>query len=116
MAVSQDYGNRHIMRSSSLSIPGALFCTLLAACSSVQWERPGTDAASADRDLRQCEAQAKAYGRRSSGMDQPSVIVSPRGEVGVAVPPAVARSDPAAEYDALKVCMQDKGYRQRPAP
>ena len=91
---------------------------LLAACSGLQWERANTDTATVDEDLQRCELQAMAYGRRSSGtMDQPAVIVSPRGEVGVAVSPSVVWNiDPAAQYDALIACMRDKGYRQRAIP
>lgn len=98
---------------------GALLCALLASCASVHWERAGTDAATADQDLRHCELQAKAYGREAAAIkqEQPAVIVSPKGEAGVAVPaPGAAHSDVAAEYEALRSCMRGKGYRQRPGP
>ena len=102
------------------TILGALATAYLAACSALEWQRPNTDAAIASQDLQQCELQAKAYGRRlvSSGMSsKPTVSVSPRGEVGVAIsPPAVAAADVSAEYDFLRSCMWNKGYEQRAIP
>ncbi len=95
----------------------ALFCWL-AACTSLQWERAGTDAVTADEDLRQCEQFAKDSARRSPGTrEQPAVVVSGRGEVGVTLPSTPApRSDPVVEYDALTACMRGKGYRQGSRP
>jgi hypothetical protein len=86
----------------------------MTACARVQWQRPGTDAAVLDRDLQQCEEQARVHAARlAAAGDKPAVIVSPRGQAGVVQSPHVApASDPAAQYDALRSCMRARGYRE----
>ena len=95
-----------------------LALVLVIACTSSQWQRPDTDAAVLDADMRQCEREANAYARQlaSSGVgDKPAVAVTPRGEAGVIRSPhVVPPSDPVAQSDFFNSCMRNKGY-QRPA-
>jgi hypothetical protein len=92
-----------------------LLCLLLlAGCSTVQWEKPGSTAESIDADLRSCNSAAQATPSiPSPRTTSNSVEVRTSPTAGVSVQPAGAYGDAdrqLAEGQRVQDCMRARGY------
>jgi len=110
------------MRSKGILISqlaAAAAIVLAAGCASLQWHKPGTDAAALARDLAEC---------RHSGRTQAQTETLPRAFTSPTPLATTPRAQPVVigsnqrdadilllEQDLTRACMEGKGYRLVPA-
>lgn len=95
-----------------------LCATLLHACASLEWHRPGATDAELQRDLDECMLRARSDARQLApqGIEGPHIITGRDGQV-VAVPPQRRDSERfLLESDLTRQCMTSRGYFLRDKP
>ena len=104
---------------SCLRLAAAAAVMLAAGCASLQWHKPGTDAAALAHDLAEC---------RHSGRTQAQTETLPRAFTSPTPLATTPRAQPVVigsnqrdadilllEQDLTRACMEGKGYRLVPA-
>jgi hypothetical protein len=82
--------------------------SLIAGCSSAQWDKPGATPASVDADLRTCTTAARAV---------PTVPQLKTTSTGMEIQPHPTDRDAdrqLQEAQRMQACMREKGYTLRP--
>ena len=80
------------------SLVVAVIASLVVACESYDWQRPGTTTAAAEEDLRYCREEARLEANRSYG------LLGGRGRWGASYSPLPQQSR-LADF-----CMRNRGY------
>jgi hypothetical protein len=86
---------------------------LLTACAEMDWTKPGADKAATSNDLEHCRGVAL-------GRSTPQAVAAERGTttsgvIAPARPAGTANERVIAEHEAVRQCMQAKGYQLTPA-
>src|SRR3954467_10397192 len=105
-----------MMKALKLPLTACAIAIALAACTDMDWTKPGADKAMVSRDLETCRGAAlrNTPPGPASASQNPQVVDS-------AAPPVAGRpADSAnarfvAEHDAVRQCMASRGYRLTPA-
>jgi hypothetical protein len=92
-----------------------IHCSVIAACTPMEWTKPNTDPTATQEDIRQCQQQAKLRAARyplPHGGSMSTTTAGPRGEVSIIGTPATIQSDDARqEFELMTMCMHQKGYK-----
>ncbi|OGA24677.1 MAG: hypothetical protein A3I02_01865 [Betaproteobacteria bacterium RIFCSPLOWO2_02_FULL_67_26] len=89
-----------------------------AGCADLRWHKQGVDAAALDRDLGECQLQARAQARHEIGAfapDTPRVVgVDAQGRPLAGAANRLGTDRMLLEHDLLGICMRGKGYELVP--
>jgi len=83
---------------------------LVAACSTVQWDKPGASAETVDADARACSTAAQA----APTLPRQEVSVSASGVLIPSSAPQVDADQRMQLAQRMDQCMRDKGYLLKP--
>jgi len=96
----------------------AMAAAALTGCADLRWHKNGTDAATLERDLGECQQQARAEAVRESwshGPGSPIVGVDAQGRAILSQPGRVDTDRFLMEHDLERFCMRKRGYELVPA-
>jgi hypothetical protein len=99
-------------------VAALLLATFWAGCADLRWHKNGADAATLERDLGECQQQARAQAVRESWFHgNPGLPVVGVDAQGRAILSQPGRSDTdrfLAEHDLERFCMRKRGYELVP--
>ena len=98
----------------------AIVCLLFAAgCADLRWHKDGADAAALERDLGECQQQARAQAARESWSPwlagSPVIGVDAQGRANLSQPGRLDTDRFLREHDLARACMRGRGYELVPA-
>ena len=104
---------RVYLRLSVVALP--FFAT---ACAPLEWRKDGADAATLDRDIGECQAQARLRAQHEAplfGMPRPPIIgTDTRGRVVTGHAGRYDTERALLEHDLMRACMGERGYELAP--
>ena len=95
------------MRTAPLPFFALVLALVLAACSQLEWRKPGGDGTALARDLTNCRALAHDKAARAGNIGLPPPVSDPR--FGPPPGPSLAEQR-LQEQQAVDACMRGKGY------
>ena len=100
------------------TVAALLLAASAAGCADLRWHKDGADAAALERDLGECQQQARAQAARESwsqGISNPPVIgADAQGRVILSQPGRFDTDRFLMEHDLARACMNGKGYELVP--
>jgi hypothetical protein len=103
-----------MMKPSPVIVLAAAIALIVQGCSSMQWSKPGADAAAVSRDIDQCRAQALRGTPAVSPVGSPEARTDGR-RPGALAPTAGSSERFIDEHEVVSACMLRRGYELRPA-
>ncbi len=95
------------MRNAPLRSFASALALVLAACSQLEWRKPGGDGTALAQDLTNCRALAHDKAARAGNIGLPPPVSDPR--FGPPPGPSLAEQR-LQEQQAVDACMRGKGY------
>ena len=100
-------------------VAAGLLAAFASGCADLRWHKEAADAATLERDLGECQQQARAQVVRESwthGISSPPIIgVDGRGRAVLSQPGRVDTDRFLMEHDLERFCMRNRGYELVPA-
>jgi hypothetical protein len=92
---------------------------LTAGCSGLRWHKESADAATLERDLGECQGQARLRAQHEAplfGLPRPPVVgMDVQGRVVTGHAGRYDTDRAILEHDLTRACMQERGYGLAPA-
>jgi len=98
-------------------LSAAVFAVLLAGCAQLHWQRAGTDATAANRDLDECRGEARLRAARESWpfpYSAPRFVGGGQRQLLTLYPYQHDTDRFLLENDYTRACMRERGYELAP--